>query len=130
MFRPKTRTLSDGYVEVIVNPAQIWKASVNMIYWPMMTRIRSFLELHRFRLVSGGDDETLVIDDESGKFEIRVPEQLSFGRGSRRVAIVMGPFTSETSSKVVELKQQIPDLFVKGKKINWQGPEDLRGWWD
>lgn len=129
-FGSKERALPDGYVEVIVNPAQIWKASVNMIYWPTMTRIRSYLELHRYPLFAGSDENTVVIQADFGRFEIRVKEQLSIGKGSRSVPIVMGPFTEDTPQELHDLKGQIANLFVKGKKIDWKGPEDLKGWWE
>ncbi|MFK7800207.1 MAG: hypothetical protein AB8G95_01115 [Anaerolineae bacterium] len=130
MFKSKMRSLPDGYVEIIVNPSKIWKASANMIYWPTLTRIRSYLELHRYPLFVGSDENTLVIEADSGRFEITVQPQLSLGRGSRSVPITMGPFTPDTPQELHDLKAQIADLFVKGKKVNWKGPEDLKGWWD
>ena len=101
-----------------------------MIYWPTMTRVRSYIELHRFPICESNDDSRLVIEGEYGRFDISIKEQLSVGRGSRRVPTVMGPFTAEMPSEIHNLKQEIADLFVKGKKIDWKGPEDLRGWWD
>ena len=130
MFLPKIRSLPNDYVEVIVNPAQIWKPSLNMIYWPTMTRVRSYIELHRFPVSGSEDDGRIVIEGEYGRFEILIKEQLSVGRGSRRVPIVMGPFSADMPAEIHNLKQEIADLFVKGKKIDWKGPEDLRGWWD
>ena len=130
MFLPKIRSLPNDYVEVIVNPAQIWKPSINMIFWPTMTRVRSYIELHRFPIAESEDDSKLIIHGEFGRFEISIKEQLSVGRGSRRVPILMGPFTAEMPPEIHNLKQEIADLFVKGKKIDWRGPEDLRGWWD
>ena len=129
-FAPKSKELPNGYFELIVDPSKIWKKSLNMIYWPTDVRVRSYLEMHKHKLVKA-EDEILVIEQQNGRqFEIQIERKLCVGRGARRVSIVMGPFDANTPPEIESLKQEIADLFVKGKKIDWKGPEDLRGWWE
>ena len=131
MFNPfgsKQRELPDGYVEITINPKQIWKPSLNMIYWPTLTRVYSYLEMHKFPVSQ--QDNTVLIETDFGRFEIHIEEKMTVGRGANRVAIVMGPFSAVMPPEIHNLKQEIADLFVKGKKINWRGPEDMRGWWE
>ncbi|MEM8862140.1 MAG: hypothetical protein AAGD96_27785 [Chloroflexota bacterium] len=129
-FGPRKKELPNGYIELIIDPSRIWKKSLNMIYWPTDVRVRSYLEMHKHKLVKA-EDEILVIEQTNGQqFEIQIERKLTVGRGARRVSIVMGPFNDQTPPEIESLKQEIADLFVKGKKIDWRGPEDMRGWWE
>ncbi|MFT5194382.1 MAG: hypothetical protein ACI9EW_002562 [Cellvibrionaceae bacterium] len=137
MFNPfgsKDRQLPDGYIEITVNPSRIWKSSVNMIYWPTIVRIRNYLELHHFSVTQKNDMLIVEFKTEAEtdpiQFEIHVEPQLSVGRGSRKVAVVMGPIDPAMPPEIHGLKDEIAGLFVKGTKINWKGPENLKGWWD
>ncbi len=128
-FGSSEKQLPDGYVKLTINPRQIWKPSPNMLAWPTRIRVFNYLEHKKFPVVDELDGP-VVINTDFGRFELHIEEKATVGRGSRRVSIVMGPFNATMPPEIHSLRQEIADLFVKGKKVDWHGPANLRGWWE